>query len=201
MPIRPTPTPPGETSPSIMCTIGTSPPSGVKLSCMQLTEPFEVPVVDAAHSAARSRDRSGSPCPPCCRPLWVVDCDWSTPSVVSSGLPPCSAKIAEAGHRPARCTTITAEQHPALPLAPDQMAEGDRRRRTGSAGSRRSRGGSCQPLGFSNGWAELALKKPPPLVPSCLMASCEATGPPGIAWSVTSSCRLVQRSRRSVSHP
>ena len=32
-------------------------------------------------------------------------------------------------------------------------------------------------VGFSNGWAVLALKKPPPLVPSCLMASCEATGP------------------------
>ena len=33
--------------------------------------------------------------------------------------------------------------------------------------------------GFSNGCAELALKKPPPLVPSSLIASCEATGPPG----------------------
>ena len=32
-------------------------------------------------------------------------------------------------------------------------------------------------VGFSNGWAALALKKPPPLVPSCLIASCEATGP------------------------
>ncbi len=32
-------------------------------------------------------------------------------------------------------------------------------------------------MGFSNGCAELALKKPPPLVPSCLIASCDATGP------------------------
>ncbi len=32
-------------------------------------------------------------------------------------------------------------------------------------------------VGFSNGCALLALKKPPPLVPSILMASCEATGP------------------------
>ncbi|MCU1447686.1 MAG: hypothetical protein JWP54_3344 [Cryobacterium sp.] len=39
-----------------------------------------------------------------------------------------------------------------------------------------------QPVGFSNGCAELALKKPPPLVPSSLTASCEAAGPPGIAW-------------------
>ena len=36
-------------------------------------------------------------------------------------------------------------------------------------------------VGFSNGCALLALKKPPPLVPSCLMASCEATGP----WAMT----------------
>ena len=38
------------------------------------------------------------------------------------------------------------------------------------------------PVGFSNGCAELTLKKPPPLVPSFLIASCEATGPIAI-WS------------------
>ena len=32
---------------------------------------------------------------------------------------------------------------------------------------------------FSNGWAALALKKPPPLVPNILIAICEATGPNG----------------------
>ena len=32
-------------------------------------------------------------------------------------------------------------------------------------------------LGFSNGCAELAFMNPPPLVPSILMTSCEATGP------------------------
>ena len=37
-------------------------------------------------------------------------------------------------------------------------------------------------VGFSNGCAELVLKKPPPLVPSCLMAIWLATGPPGIDW-------------------
>ena len=36
-----------------------------------------------------------------------------------------------------------------------------------------------QVVGFSNGCAELALKKPPPLVPSSLMASWLATGPAG----------------------
>ncbi len=38
------------------------------------------------------------------------------------------------------------------------------------------------PVGFSNGSAPLALKNPPPLVPSCLMTSCEATGPRGMTW-------------------
>ena len=37
-------------------------------------------------------------------------------------------------------------------------------------------------VGFSNGWAELALKKPPPLVPSSFMASWEASGPVRIDW-------------------
>ena len=32
-------------------------------------------------------------------------------------------------------------------------------------------------VGFSNGKAELTLKKPPPLVPSCLIAICDAAGP------------------------
>ena len=32
-------------------------------------------------------------------------------------------------------------------------------------------------MGFSNGWAELGPKNPPPLVPSCLIATSAATGP------------------------
>ncbi len=38
-------------------------------------------------------------------------------------------------------------------------------------------------VGFSNGCALLALKKPPPLVPNCLMISCDATGPCAIVCS------------------
>ena len=37
-------------------------------------------------------------------------------------------------------------------------------------------------MGFSNGWAEFTLKNPPPLVPSILIDSWLATGPPGIFW-------------------
>ena len=40
---------------------------------------------------------------------------------------------------------------------------------------------SC--VGFSNGIAELMLKNPPPFVPSCLIAICEAAGPSASVWS------------------
>ena len=46
-------------------------------------------------------------------------------------------------------------------------------------------------LGFSNGIAALTLKKPPPLVPSCLMTSCEATGPSASVCSPPVSVRSV----------
>ena len=39
-------------------------------------------------------------------------------------------------------------------------------------------------VGFSNGCALFALKKPPPFVPNILMASCEAAGPRGIICCV-----------------
>ena len=47
------------------------------------------------------------------------------------------------------------------------------------------------PLGFSNGWMELALRKPPPFVPRCLMAIWLAAGPPGIDCSTPSSVVTV----------
>ena len=40
-------------------------------------------------------------------------------------------------------------------------------------------------VGFSEGCAELTLKKPPPLVPSCLMAIWEAAGPTAMTCSVS----------------
>ena len=38
-------------------------------------------------------------------------------------------------------------------------------------------------VGFSLGEAEFAFTKPPPLVPSSLIASCDAIGPPVIVWA------------------
>ena len=39
-------------------------------------------------------------------------------------------------------------------------------------------------VAFSSGCAEFTLKKPPPLVPSCLMAIWEAAGPTAITCSL-----------------
>ncbi len=48
-------------------------------------------------------------------------------------------------------------------------------------------------VGFSNGIEELTLKKPPPLVPSCLIAIWEATGPSARVWLAPSSVRRGHR--------
>jgi hypothetical protein len=42
-------------------------------------------------------------------------------------------------------------------------------------------------LGLSNGWALLALKKPPPFVPSSLITSWDATGPSAMTCFAPSS--------------
>ena len=56
-----------------------------------------------------------------------------------------------------------------------------------------------QRLGFSKGWAELALKKPPPFVPISLIASWLATGPSEMSCfapsSVVASTDALQRLR------
>ena len=41
-------------------------------------------------------------------------------------------------------------------------------------------------VGFSKGWAEFTPKNPPPLLPSCLIAICDAAGPMGRTWSLPS---------------
>src|SRR5438093_9906926 len=90
MPYSPEPTPPKITSLSWIMNNGTSPPSGVKESCIELTEPFEAAVVAVAHIAELTmptRTSLPSIFPPGCRSLAVV----STPSAAMRGLPDCSA--------------------------------------------------------------------------------------------------------------
>ncbi len=45
---------------------------------------------------------------------------------------------------------------------------------------------SVKGVELSNGWAELALKKPPPFVPTCLIATWLAAGPRAIVWRAPS---------------
>ena len=51
-------------------------------------------------------------------------------------------------------------------------------------------------VGFSNGCALLALKKPPPFVPICLIAICDAAGPRGMTWRLPSSSAVVTAPER-----
>ena len=89
----PTPVPPGDTSPSFMLTSGIMPPSGVKLSWPELTEPVEVPVVEAANSPDEN-DPNRTSLLSMFPPAWSAASDWSTPRRVSSGLPFCSNRPA-----------------------------------------------------------------------------------------------------------
>ena len=70
-------------------------------------------------------------------------------------------------------------------------------RHTGISSSRKISTGWSTGVGFSYGWAEFALKKPPPLVPSCLIASWLATGPPGRVWVPPAMVMMIGRVRSS----
>ena len=74
------------------------------------------------------------------------------------------------------------EDDPTLLLVPGHLAEGEGEGERDGQDRARSRTRLVIPLGFSNGWAELAPKKPPPFWPPSLIASWLATGPPGIVW-------------------
>ncbi len=56
-------------------------------------------------------------------------------------------------------------------------------------------------VGFSNGWELLALKKPPPFVPSILMASWDATGPSAITCFRPSTVRISRFGARVCTTP
>ena len=56
-------------------------------------------------------------------------------------------------------------------------------------------------VGFSNGCALFALKKPPPLVPNCLMISCDATGPCAITCLAPSTVCTVSYGLRFCTTP
>ena len=96
-----------------------------------------------------------------------------------AGCRACSAHDAQRRAAATKMTIIAARTRPALARVADHLAEGVAERRRRSAGSTSTSRKFESGVGFSNGCAELTLKKPPPLVPSCLIATCDAAGPIG----------------------
>ena len=171
MPYMPAPMPPGAISPSAMSISVIAPPNGLSESWKQFTEPVEVTVVDAANSEQACGPNLVStpsyvPCASCgpspAVPRWL----WKKVS------PPTAA---------AQMITITASS--AKPcLLSRTILPNVRGRLNGMSRSRKISKMLVNGFGLSNGWDELALKKPPPLLPRSLMTSCEATAPPGMVW-------------------
>ena len=151
----------------------------MKLSWAAITAPVDVPVVDAANSPDAA-GRSGPPCPPCCRPAEASPATWEmcSPSFVDLGV---AVDLEPRGERrPSRPTGRTSRRRPPSPASgPSPSARRRRSGRTGSAGARPIWSRLVSPLGLESGWAELALRVPPPLVPIILIASWLANGPAG----------------------
>src|SRR5579871_3415576 len=165
MPYRPEPTPPTMISPSWMLIIGIMPPSAVKLSCMALTAPQEASVVITANSEdATMPKRTSLPSmlPPvrpkaCIMVLPLASAQYVTATPARNSTP-ITARIAQ----PWRWLP-TMRPNTLVSAAPSAKIEIICTKFDSA-------------VGFSKGCAALALKKPPPLVPSILMAICDATG-------------------------
>ena len=78
----------------------------------------------------------------------------------------------------------------ALPAILDHVTERERERERDDHDANVSRK-LLNGVEFSNGWAELTLKNPPPFVPSCLMATGSPRVPPGSLASCPRACELV----------
>ncbi len=182
MPYRPEPTPPKTTSPSWIRNIGTSPPSAVSESCIALTAPHEAAVVMVANSAEATMPKRVS------LPS-MLPTAWSTPRWASIGLACSSAHISNTASTTKRIVIEASTAQPwrrSPTIAPKVKHSAAGMRKIDSICTKLASG-----VGFSYGCAELALNGPPPLVPSILIASCEAIGPIGrvcfcvVAFSVT----------------
>ncbi|CFO32747.1 Uncharacterised protein [Bordetella pertussis] len=139
---------------------------------MPLTAPHEAAVVTVANSAVAATPKRAS------LPSRLPPSASSAASAWRRAGVGCCSKYAALAANPANSTVMAARMATPcrrLPtISPKVQHSAAGIRRIASISSRLD-----QALGFSYGWAELALKKPPPLVPSSLMASCEATGPMG----------------------
>jgi hypothetical protein len=144
MPYRPEPAPPGAISPSIMLAISTAPPSGVYESWDELTAPVDVNVVAAAKVAdCGTPNRASVPsvaAPTACGtvPWWAI---WT--ALTARTLPSARIAMMIAIARPCR---LSATIRPNARGSANEIAN-----------SRKISIQLVQVVGFSNGWALLAL--------------------------------------------
>jgi len=143
---------------------------------MPFTAPHEAAVVMVAKSelaAMPKRVSLPSMLPPACSTLAA----WSTPSAAIFGLPACSATMI-ATTAATKIAVIAISSAQPFRLSPTTWPNARHR----PAGIRKI-ASICstllQALGFSNGCAEFAFGRPPPLVPIILIASCDTIAPFG----------------------
>ena len=145
-----------------------APPSGVKLSCIEFDR--------AGRGERRGRAEQGR----------RDDAEPRLLALHRAAREPasrCRRRRTRAGHRGRATRRRASPSTPTIALpcrrSPTILPK-VRGRLNGISSSRKISNRFVHALGFSNGCAELALKNPPPFVPSSLIASWEATGPPGI---------------------
>src|SRR5271165_6523802 len=148
--------------------IATIPATGVIDSSTALDAPVPVPVVASAKRAAPA-------CPKRKSLPSMLPRAGSTPSAVNSGLPADSAQY-NATSATAKIAPIVISSARPCRQSPT-IRPNPKTRATGKTSWLQFCSMFDQTLGFSNGWAELALKNPPPLSPINLIASWLATGP------------------------
>src|ERR1022692_4446947 len=183
MPYMPAPIPPGAISPSAMSNSAMPPPNGVSESWKQLTAPVEVTVVEAANSEQPAvpvlvSTPSIAPCARC----GASPAPWASKKL----MPPTAASqmitMTASSAKPCRLS---------LTILPNVRGVAN-----GISSSRKISNQLVNGFGFSNGCAELALQKPPPLLPMSLMTSCEATWPPTIVWCAPDSVVTVWKAEK-----
>ena len=138
--------------------IATPPPPAVNESCIELTAPVDVEVVDAANSALAAAPKRVS------LPSIAAPTAWGT-----RPLPASSAQVSRPT-APAHSVPITARIDQPCRLSPT-MIPNVRGSENGITNIKKISSRLLSGVGLSSGCAEFALKNPPPLVPSCLMTS------------------------------
>ncbi len=179
----PVPTPPPTTSPRPMSTIGTATPTGVMPAIEALVAPVAVAVVSTAHRAEGPMPMRHS-LPSMLPADWPKSPTYTAPSAASCGVAAVSAVTTATSATPRSTSTAAMSARPwrrSPTMRP--KASTSAKGMSGMAAHWRK---FVSGVGFSNADAEFAPLKPPPLVPSCLMATCDAWGPSGTTASVTS---------------